>query len=249
MTTSHEYLDGVLLNQRLSEAELQPLREAQSSIEAALRKVYGSAPTIYYGGSYGKKTMIKAAYDLDIVVYFPDGPANSRDLYLHVYQTLVSALYRVKPKNVALRVLSHDRFHIDVVPARAQDKDFYRATVFNSETGAAVQTSIKRHIDSVKDYRDVIKLMKLWRIRQQLDWDTFALEQTTIRALRGVSKNDYGDCLDAILTFISDNILSLRLEDPANRNNIIEIPPAARSALKQAAIASRAAPNWVEIIW
>jgi hypothetical protein len=249
MMTPHEYLAGILSNQRLNEAELQPMRDARANIETALREVYGSAPAIYYGGSYGKKTMIKAAYDLDIVVYFPSGPTTLRDLYAGVYQTLVSAKYVVKPKNVALRLPYQDVFHIDVVPGRAQDTAFYWATLYKNETGTTMQTSIKRHIDSVKDYRDIVKLMKLWRIRQQVDWETFAVEQTTIRALQGARKDDYGNCVITVLTFIRDNILSLRLEDPANTNNIIDMPSTTRSALRQVAINSIAAPNWGQIIW
>lgn len=70
--TGHEYLLAVLRAQTLSETELAPLRSARDHIEGLLRPFYGQYARFYYGGSFAKKTMIRAGYDLDIIVYGPD---------------------------------------------------------------------------------------------------------------------------------------------------------------------------------
>jgi len=112
-----------------------------------------------------------------------------------------------------------------------------------------MQTSLKVHIDSVRPYRDIIKLMKLWRIRRSLEGKTFAIEQTVIRALRYKPTDDHARCLLIIFQFIQDNFSQIRLVDPANSSNIIEMSEATRNAVKQAAINSLKVQYWNDVIW
>src|SRR5688500_11728367 len=67
--SGHAYLVSVLAAQNLKDSELQPLRVARDAIERWLRGDIGSSPRMYYGGSYAKGTMLRDAFDLDIVVY------------------------------------------------------------------------------------------------------------------------------------------------------------------------------------
>jgi hypothetical protein len=250
--TPHEYLVGVLNNQKMPSNELSTLQRLRGEIEDNLRRVHGSTPRFYYGGSYGKDTLIREAYDLDIVMYFPSTENRSlRDLFYAVHQSLVNAKYIVQPKNVALRLPYQDGFHIDVVPGKAQDSNYQYATLYKSEEGSTRQTSIKVHIDSVRksDARETIKLMKLWRLRFNLPWQSFALEQTVIKALSSKRKDDYGTSMWTALEFIRDNILSLRLIDPANTNNVIEVSPTVRQQLRSQAMNSLGASNWSQIVW
>src|SRR5262245_16842064 len=73
---------------------------------------FGNEPRFYYGGSYGKDTMIREAYDLDIVLYFPHTEGRSlRDLFVATNSALVAARYTVHPKTVALRLPYEGGFH------------------------------------------------------------------------------------------------------------------------------------------
>jgi hypothetical protein len=250
--TAHEYLVNVLNDQKMLSGELSTLRRLRGEIESNLRRVHGTAPRFYYGGSYGKDTLIREAYDLDIVMYFPSSESRSlRDLFNAVHQSLVNAQYIVKPKNVSLRLPYEGGFHIDIVPGKAQDNSFIYATLYKSEENSTRQTSIKVHIDSVRksNAREIVKLMKLWRLRNNLPWQSFALEQTVIRALDGKSKDDYGTCMWTVLQFIRDNVLTLRLIDPANTNNVLEIPLTVRQQLSNQAQRSLNADNWGQIVW
>jgi len=232
--------------------DMNKLQNARVGIETQLRIVYGSTPRIYYGGSYGKKTLIRASFDLDIVIYFPSTDYRSLStIYNSVHQTLREANYFVNPKNVALRLPYQDGFHIDVVPGRAQDEIFYYATLYKNEEGSTRQTSIKIHIDNVRqsNAREIIKLMKLWRLRHTLDWMSFAIELTVIRALAGQAVYDYGDAMTKVLQFIYNNILTVRLVDPANSNNILEMPLYLRMILQNQAHISLNSTYWKDIVW
>src|ERR1051325_4596704 len=143
-------------------------------------------------------------------MYFPSSEYRTlRNLFNSVHQSLVQAGYIVQPKNVALRLPYEGGFHIDVVPGKAQDYSFRYATLYKSEEDGTRQTSIKVHIDSVRDSnaREIIKLTKLWRFRHSMPWQSFALEQTVIRALQGKRKDDYGLSFWSVLEFIKNNIL------------------------------------------
>jgi len=82
-------------------------------------------------------------------------------------------------------------------------------------------------------------LMKLWKRRQSLDWQTFAMEQTVVGALKNKNITDLGQCMEKVLVYIKNSVSNqLRLIDPANSNNRIEIPEQKRWEIEQVAKSS-----------
>ena len=75
------------------------------------------------------------------------------------------------------------------------------------------------------------------------------MSQTMIRALKGSRKDNYEGCLFKVFEFIADEITHIRLVDPANLHNMIEIPESTRYFLKNAAETSLNAQSWDRIIW
>lgn len=249
--TGHEYLVNLVAGQAMPQQAIGTLQRLRDGIEAALRRQFGAAPRFYYGGSYGKDTMIREAYDLDIVVYFPHTDTRSlRDIFAAVNVALVSARYIVRPRTVALRLPFEGGFHIDVVPGRAQDATFRYATLFKNESPAStLQTSLKVHIDAVRKTgtRDIVKLMKLWRLRKGLAWSTFALEIAVAQALQGRHKTDYAACLQTVFDFLIASVGSMRFVAPANTNNVVEVSFGERTAIRTAAAAASSATTWGEV--
>ena len=254
--TGHEYLKGLLASQNLSDEQTDYLQNLRQEIEAVLRDEYGHYPRIYYGGSYGKDTIIRESFDLDLIIYFPHTTNCSlENIYHSVHQTLRNANYRIQPKNVSLQVQVscpwQFGFHVDVVPGRAKNKTYKSAYLYKNNENCRMLTSLKHHIYTVRNSkcRPLIKLMKLWRIRHKLQWKTFALEQTVIRALKGSRKHNYERCLFKVFEFIADELTQTLLVDPANRHNIIELPYLTQHYLKNAAETSLNAQSWDRIIW
>lgn len=248
---SHDYLRQVLQGQQVPAAEARVLQSTRADLEARLRSKYGASPRIYYGGSYGKNTMIRASYDLDIIVYFPPTDATPvKDLYGGVYNALKNSGLIVQPKTVAIRLPYQDGFHIDVVPGRAQDGTFRYATLYKNP-GSTLQTSLKVHIEAVSrpGMQDMVRLLKLWRLRHQLPWETFALEIVVTRALAGKAITDYAASTIAVWKFIESSLTGARLVDPANTNNEIAMTGNDRAIVVRAASRSLAAKTWGEVIW
>ena len=157
------YLEKILESQTLSEEcdELKALRAERVKVEQLLNNGFKeSSPTIQYGGSKAKGTMIRENYDLDIICYFNNDDKKCgetlEDIYNNVRKKLESQ-YRVNPKTSALRLQNKDPqkfgvdFHIDVVPGRYTDKSKQDAFLHQSYgEKKALKTNLQKHINIIK---------------------------------------------------------------------------------------------------
>ncbi len=248
--SGHDYLVGILRREDLQLAELASLQVARSEIEQVLRAVYGSTPRIYYGGSYAKDTQIRSAYDLDIVMYMPSYDTKPlKDLFDGVRAALVLRNYTVQAKTVALRVQYRAGLHVDVVPGRAQDTTFKYASLYKNP-GSWMQTSLKVHIDAIRKsgVRPVVRLVKLWRLQRSVPLTTFAIELLVTAALKGVAIVDYATALMTVFQFIAANIMTVKLIDPANSNNEVELSYTDRLTVLQRANEAIQAGYWSQVV-
>lgn len=229
--TVDEFLQKLLKSQALTQQMLDDLSSYREEVEEFLRGKFGEDPTIRYGGSKAKGTMIKENYDLDIVCYFPrDCERDIKDIYNDVHKKL-SEKYSVTPKTSALRIQKVDNnktkldYHIDVVPGRFVDDKKREAFLYVAQgEGSRIKTDLEKHIDFVSKSGcvDIIKLGKLWRARNNISLRTFLLELLVIECLKGSkSKDDLQSSFKKFLEYLRDSISEVRLEDPANTNNVV----------------------------
>lgn len=250
--SAQQYLQSLLDQQNLSEDELTGLRNLRGEVEAQVRTLEG-VQRVLYGGSYGKDTMIREWYDLDIVVYW----ANDCGYTLEGIFTAVGDVLRkrwkvVNPKTVAWEMPFEGGFHVDVVPGRALDASFKYANLYRTDTLTSLQTSIRVHIDTVSNSgrRDAIRLMKLWRKRKSVPFKkTLALELATIEGCKGCRTGDMGDQVWSALQYLRDEFPKARIVDPANSNNIIsdDIAMTDKQAIQRIAAATLQARTWQEV--
>lgn len=251
--SNHDYLLQLLAQQDLAQAQLNTLRTLREQIEGQLAVLQGS-PRFYYAGSFGKKTMIRESFDLDIVIYWPNDCGYSlKDMSDAVGNILKKNWKFVNPKTVAWVLPFEGGFHIDVVPGRAIDGTFKYANLYHRDKDSSFQTSIKVHLDAVRDSgrRDVIRLMKLWRTKQTVPLKkSLTLELMTINGCKGTRTDDIEKQLIAALTHVRDNIMTVRIVDPANTNNVLseEISSVERSKIRVAADAALKAQYWSQVL-
>ncbi len=229
--SENDCLQDVLDDQKLAEdsKELKSLRIQREKVEKLIKKEYGAcSPTIRYGGSKAKGTMIREAYDLDVICYFPHNEKGAgetlKDIYNNVAKTLESE-YLVFRKTSALRLKSKEsgsystNFYIDVVPGRFVD-DTKEDTYLHQENGdkERIKTNLKVHIDHIKGsgVTDAIRLMKLWRVRNSLSIKHFGLELMIVELLKKRKQASLADQLKHCWKEMRDNIDDIKIEDPAN---------------------------------
>lgn len=228
--TNEEYLNEILQSQTLDAAgdELKLLRSRRNDVDKLLRKEFGSAPSIRYGGSKAKGTMIKDSYDLDITCYFDNDDNTAGDTLQEIYESVVDVFeddYYVERKPSAVRLKCKDAddeiedYHIDVVPGRFVDdnRDDVFLYLHSAEKGRQ-KTNLDVHISHVKDSGviDDLRLMKLWRVRNDLSVRNFILELLTIELLKDKKDADLTDRLEHVWIKLRDNIDDITIEDPAN---------------------------------
>jgi hypothetical protein len=227
----NDYLQDVLEDQKLAQdsEELKNLRHHRDKVENLIKEKYSCcSPTIRYGGSKAKGTMIREAFDLDVICYFPhdeEGAGKTlKEIYDNIYKTLEDE-YFVARKTSALRLKSKESsnyrtdFHVDVVPGRFVD-DTQGDTYLHQENGdkERLKTNLKVHIDHIKGsgVTEAIRLMKLWRVRNGLFIKHFGLELVVIELLKKKKSATLASQLKHCWTELRDNIENIKIEDPAN---------------------------------
>ena len=226
-----EYLEGVLADQDLADdsAELKELQGHRKDVEKLLREEFSdSSPTIRYGGSKAKGTLIKEYYDLDLVCYFPQDDSDCGDTLKDIYGNVRDALkskYDVQEKTSAIRLRSKEAtslgkdFHIDVVPGRFVDAS--KADCFLQQTQGdkdRLKTNLQTHIDYIRDSGvvDAIRLMKLWKFRRGLRVKQFVFELLIVKLLAKKKAGSLADQLKHVWKEIADAEDPTCVEDPAN---------------------------------
>lgn len=253
MGQNDNWLRNLLASQDLSNAELTSLRTLRQQIEGQLSNNLNGDKRFYYGGSYGKNTMIKSNYDLDIVVYWDaQSPYTIESIYNSVGDVLKRHWSSVNQKKVSWELPFQGGFHIDVVPGRAIDSKYYEANLYRSDTKTTLKTSLKKHIDVIKDSgaRDVVRLLKLWKVVKRIPIKrTFVLEVLAVDGVKGAPPGDLEAQLMSAFRHIRDVIDRVTIADPANTNNSLtdDLDVSARAVIKRQAQAALDAKTWGEV--
>ena len=224
MTGETAYLNSLLEKYRITDSMRNGIVGKRQLIENRLRSVYGSKiATIMYSGSYGKDTAVSLDYDLDLIVYFKhDSFYSLYEMYQSVYSTLITSHFGPVRKQKVSIGIDLGSFHIDVVPARLLDDSGTRdGNLYNTVDGSSIKTNIRTHIDYVTraKCKPAIRIMKLWKKKNNLPIKSFALEIITIRALDKQPESDLYTQYRQVMAYIVSNIETMRLIDPANSNN------------------------------
>lgn len=230
-----EYLKQILDQESLTNEsdEIKAIWKERENVEKILTSHFSeSNPTIRYGGSKAKDTMIRSSYDLDIACYFDRDDTKAGETLEEIYNNVQKALeseYLVVRKTSALRLESKSGntkgiyFHIDVVPGRFIEEGTKCNDVFIHQTTGdktRLKTNLQTHIEFIRDSgcRDAIKLVKFWKKRNGLQIRTFILELLTVEVLKNCDKTNLESCLKEFWTKMKDEIDDIKVYDPANES-------------------------------
>lgn len=233
-STFHAHCIQVLEKYRVPSNELQGIQQLFDEVWQELQPIHQYNPRAYYGGSYAKGTMVKGSYDLDMVIYFAKSFSNSPQQLAEHVASILRKKYQIANSGVASQ-FRHKGYDVDVVVGKAQDDQFIYADLWNSKEQKVMRSSLTVHLANVAEVEQVIKLMKIWRKNNSLDWHKLAMEQTIVRALKDKPKNNLGDCLKEVFLDVKTNIDTVKFSDPANSNNPLFVYDLERKRIKDAA--------------
>lgn len=251
---NEKILRTILAEQNLNQNQKRQLKELRMRIRDQLEEILEEKPTVYYAGSFRKKTMIKASYDLNIVLYWSSKASSTvKKLYTIVGSALQSNWNRLRAKKVGWEICFEGDFHIDVIPGKRKHKSYREAYLYNRETDGKFLTSINKQVNYIKRRRrsDIIKLIKLWKKRKEVPIKTFILELMVVRGCKGLRRKDLELQLKTALKYIVDNITTIRLEDPANPQNIItnDLTTEEKNRIRRLATQAIDAESWSQVFF
>ncbi len=240
-----EFLRKVLNNLEPTQSQIQSLLKLRDRVRSCLLREIGGNPSVFMSGSFKKQTMIKQHYDLDMFIIWNPDFMSLKDLFYKVLDTLKLKWNKIEKKRVGWRIPYENEFHVDIIPAIQDYYDSDYSFLYNCYKNQWLKTSMYVHLKEIEKYnrKDVIKLLKLWKYRQNVPIKTFLLEIMTHLACFDVTRKSLSIQLEKVLVFITKNIVQCEFYDPANKNNIItedltfkeiyEIRDKARNALNR----------------
>ena len=207
---------------------------------------------ITLSGAYAKNTAISLSSHVDVLVMLNPVPGMEiKGVFWNLFQFLTDHDLRPRTRTVSIQVPKNDLL-IDVIPA-CREGSSSGNTLFNKKTGGAVLTDVAEHVHLVANSgrQQEICALKIWRERASLDFPSFYLELTVLKALEGERFGQLADNVTTTLRYIANRFEATVVRDPANSDNMVsnELSAAEKKAVAKTARAALYDENWKKAIW
>lgn len=229
------------------------VEQVRSEIESFLT-VWGNGTIkeVKITGSYAKGTNISLSSDFDIFVSFTSSTTQTNKEIYELLEKKLKEKYTPRRQNVSLRVAAYNK-QVDVVPGKNQSGNTNDHWLYSTKRDSYFQTNVHKHIDLVSNSNRIkeIKITKIWSNLHKLEFPSFYIELMVIEALKGSPTGQLDLNFQKVLKYLSDNISSMRLVDPANTNNIISetLTQQEKNSIAQKAKEGCFADKWNGVIW
>lgn len=189
----------------------------------------GCYVNILDSGSRAKGTAISLASDVDYLVSLTSGCNENngglKSIFDSLYDKLNGSYQNVRKQNVSVRI-NLNGLQVDITPARKQNGLTNDHWVYLSKSGSRQQTNIQKHITDISQSgrTNEIKIIKIWREQNQLDFPSIYLEYLIIKNILQYKGTDFAANAFYIFQELAKdtgNPLFARVVDPANSNNIL----------------------------
>ena len=260
--TADQYLHGILLREAVDAGPNSPLLGVQTTLMPTLRQWAGdNLLGVYPSGSFMKGTAVLSGTDIDLFLSLSEHTNETlKEVYNKLFDCLTSAGYSPKRQNVSLNI-TVSRYSVDLVPGKRQNALSDDHSLYRRKADTWTKTNVFTHARTVigAGRANEIRILKLWRNQNGLDFPSFYLELSVIRALAErplpglVSYNaqpTLAQRVMAVFDYLRDSFTAARIADPANTNNIIseDLTAQEKAKVSAAAKAAREAASWEDIV-
>jgi hypothetical protein len=205
---------------------------------------------ITLSGAYAKNTAITLASHVDMLIALGPVPGmGMKEVYWSLFEFLTDHDVKPRTRNVSIQLQSKE-LAVDVIPACREGSG---NMLFNKRSGAAVVTDVAQHVHLVANSgrQQEICALKIWRERNHLDFPSFYLELTVLRALEAERFGQLADNVLIVLRYLGSRFEKEVVRDPANRENVVsnDLTANDKKAIAKAARDALYDENWKKIIW
>ena len=247
------YLRRILRREAVDTSMTSPLRRVQTTLWSVIWTwANGHLLSVEPSGSFSKGTANASGTDIDLFISVsPNVVETLREIYDKLERALQAAGYKTRRQNVSINI-TVDGQSVDLVPAKRQNLMLADHSLYRQKADSWTKTNVASHAlhVSLSGRTEEIRIMKLWRDQLGLDWPSFYLELTVIRALRFAAYGDLAVNVSKVFDFLRDDFLAARIVDPANTNNVIsdDLTAADKLRIKAAGTRARATQYWRDIV-
>jgi len=249
--SNNDYLKSLVNKYRVDEAKA---KKAVESIYPIIEKWgNGYINRCFYSGSIAKGTAVSISTDADVFISLRSSITDTlKKVYTSLYNAFNQNGYQPRKQNVSIGIVVNG-VKIDLVPGVRQGQYGNDHSLYKSKADTWTKTNVDTHISTVsKSIRlNEIKLIKIWRQLNKLDFPSLFVELLVIEALKNAQYDDLEPNLMKVFRYISDNIKTVRFIDPSNTNNIIsdDITITEKTNLKKAADIAINAQLWSQVVY
>lgn len=251
--SADDYLQGILSREAVDTGIFSPVRSVQSEIQPVLagwagNKLIGVNPS----GSFAKGTANKSGTDIDLFISLSEQTTETlKDIYDKLFDKMNSTGYSPKRQNVSINVCVNG-YKVDLVPAKRQNMFSTDHSLYRSKADSWTKTNVITHITHVSSSgrTSEMRIIKLWRNQKGLDFPSFYLELIVMKALSGRVFGTLSGNVWKVFEYLRDSLLTARVVDPANTNNIVsdDLTAAEKGRIRAVAVAALCATDWNQIV-
>lgn len=251
MPTVDQYASTVVEKYHITADTGSPSHQAADELVPLLKqwgKQYLLGMTL--SGAYAKNTAIHLSSDVDVLIAVTPVPnMDMKRIFWSLFEFLTDQDLRPHTKSVSIQVEQNGLF-VDVIPACS---DRGGNLLFNKRSGRIVETDVAQHVHLVANSgrQQEICALKIWRERNGLDFPSFYLEMTVLKALETERFGQLADNVLTVLRFLAGRFPELVVRDPVNARNVLsnDLTDEAKRAISAAARNALYDENWKKILW
>jgi hypothetical protein len=250
--SASEYLRDILEREAVGRDQALLLRTGEK-IAALCEGLCGKDVTqVTLGGGHEKGFANRSGISADYVIWCH---ARSGRRIGEIYENLFDGIRRLGLVPVRREVsiaIDIGGLVVDLLPAKKLSMISEIHELHSNRRNRPLTTNLGQHVLDAQRaaWQDEIRILKLWRDQNGLEFPSFYLELATVAALRRRPAGALAENVWAALGFIERLLVPRAMLDPANAANIVsdELTSPQKRAIAAAAAEARAGKPWSEIV-
>lgn len=221
---SDHYLRLILIRETPLGGLMSPANQAIVTLTPIIQAWGGNHISyVARSGSFAKGTANKSTSDLDLFISIQSWcEIPLREICISLQDRLHEAKLPATFQNASVGTRISG-LNVDLVPARQHSAWGGDHTIYNKRTSTWKKTNVQMHVKIVgmSECLNEIRLLKVWRDQNALDFPSFFLELSVIRALKDDWYGTLSSRLLKVLDYLANDFLGARIVDPANLSNVL----------------------------
>ncbi len=248
-----DYLRTILQREAVDTSVGAPLRRLEDEVQALCAGWAGRhLLEVYPTGAYEKGTANQSGTSIDFLVSLsPQTPFTMHQ----IYESLFAALERQRLTPLRRPVgmgLTLSGACIDIIPGKRESLANDIHELYSTRREASLKSNLGQHVlDTLESgRREEIRVLKLWRDQNGLEFPSYYLELTVIAALRRRPYGELAENVWHVLGYLEQLFVARAVLDAANANNVVseELTALDKAAVAAAAAEARSGKAWSEIV-